>query len=289
MNAIRFSRAVVMSAMVLVRVCPLFWDSPVTRPATQPAGYTLVWSDEFDTPGRPDPAKWTYESGFVRNNEPQLYTDRPANVRVEGGCLVIEARHEHVANPRQNSESRGRNKQAFAEYTSACVTTKGLASWTYGRIEVRASLPNGKGDWPAIWMLGTKKTPAERAPAWPLNGETDIMELWGARDPQIVQSHLIWASHGRTKAEGKSFKVADPGAFHVYAAEWFPDRLDFFVDGVMFKSVKTATPGKIDGDAFQRPQYLLLNLALEPDETKINPAIFPQTMRVDYVRIYQKQ
>jgi beta-glucanase (GH16 family) len=277
--------------LLLFLITPMIGQTPAPAAMSQPTlpGWTLAWSDEFNTPGKPDPKKWTYETGFVRNNEPQLYTDRSENVRVEDGCLVIEARKERFANPRQNDKSNGRNKQAFADYTSACITTFGLESWTYGRIEVRAKIPNGKGAWPAIWTLGTKKDEKERPPRWPLNGENDIMELWGARDPHIVQSHLICSSHGKYNSEGKSFKIDDPAnTFHVYACETYPDRVDYLVDDQLFESIKTDTPGRVDGDAFHRPQYLLLNVALEPNETDIDPAIFPTKMLVDYVRIYQK-
>ena len=265
---------------------------PATSPATAPAGYRLVWHDEFDTPGKPDPAKWTYERGFVRNREPQVYTDRPANVRVADGCLVIEARREHVANPKYDPAATHReNRQQYAEYSSACLTTEGLASWTYGRLEVRAKLPNARGAWPAIWMLGTTDDPAvDRPPPWPACGETDVMELWGSRDPDRVEGHLIWAKAGRTAAEGAKQHVDAPdGQFHVYAAEWTPAGVDFAVDGRLYKTVRTDTAGKIDGDAFRRPQYLLLNLAVEPRPVKVDDAAFPQRYVVDWVRFYQKQ
>ena len=121
--------------------------------------WKLVWSDEFDKPGLPDPAKWGYEEGFLRNNEAQYYTrGRPENARVENGMLVIKARKEHFPNPRYlpgSAQTGRRNNREFAEYTSASLTTRGKTSWTHGRVEVRAKLPSGRGTWPAIWMLGT--------------------------------------------------------------------------------------------------------------------------------------
>src|ERR1043165_10037106 len=116
--------------------------------------WRLVWSDDFDKPGAPDAAKWTYEKGFVRNQELQYYTaDRRENARIENGNLVIEARHETFANAsfKQGSNSWMTN-QKEAQYTSACLITKKLKSFYYGKVEVRAKLPSGKGTWPAIWM-----------------------------------------------------------------------------------------------------------------------------------------
>ncbi len=259
-------------------------------PAVPPPGYQLVWSDDFNYIGPPDPEKWTYELGFVRNNEPQIYTDRLENARVEGGHLIIEARKEKTKNPKFDPQSKNASRrQEFADFTSASITTAGKASWTYGRFEVRAKLPNAKGDWPAIWMLGDARNDESHRMEWPLCGETDIMELWGARDPDVVQAHLIWQHNQKVVAEGGPLKIENPSTtWHVYAVEWFPDRMDFFVDDKMYRSIKTDTPGKIDGKAFQRPQYLLLNLALEPKRSRIDESVFPQQYLIDYVRVYQK-
>jgi len=129
--------------------------------------WKLVWSDEFDRPGLPDPAKWGYEKGFVRNQEKQYYTEaRKENARVEGGMLIIESRREEYRN---------------AHYTSASLTTQGTASWTYGRMEMRAKLPTGRGIWPAFWMLGINESQV----GWPACGEIDIMELVGFH-PEVV-------------------------------------------------------------------------------------------------------
>src|SRR5690348_5754560 len=138
------------------------------------ANWKLVWSDEFEQPGLPDPAKWNYEEGFIRNNEAQFYTtNRSENARVENGMLVIEARKERFKNPAFDPEAKGRGgprrNREYAEYTSASLTTRGKASWTYGRIEVKAKLPTARGTWPAIWTLGTN-----RQAGWPACGEIDI-------------------------------------------------------------------------------------------------------------------
>jgi beta-glucanase (GH16 family) len=119
--------------------------------------WELVWSDEFDRPGAPDPEKWRYEEGFVRNKELQYYTrERRENARVEDGALVIEARRERMANPRHDpkaGEGDWAARREQAEYTSASLTTQGVAAWARGRVEVRAKLPTGRGLWPAIWLL----------------------------------------------------------------------------------------------------------------------------------------
>ena len=131
-------------------------------------GWTLVWADEFDRDGLPDPAKWTYEKGFVRNKEAQYYTvSRAENARVESGRLIIEGRKEAYTAPDGKT----------ASYTAASVTTDGTFALTYGRVEVKAKLPRGRGMWPAIWMLGT----SIHGIGWPRCGEIDIMEAWANR------------------------------------------------------------------------------------------------------------
>src|SRR5690242_14893919 len=142
--------------------------APGQPPSPQPGGYRLVWSDEFDRDGAPDPSHWSYDvgGGGWGNNELEFYTnDRRENARVENGSLIIEARRE----PWENRS-----------YTSARLVTKGKGDWTYARIEVRAKLPRGRGSWPAIWTLGSK-TPF----TWPDDGEIDIMEHVGF-DPGVI-------------------------------------------------------------------------------------------------------
>src|SRR5215469_12052083 len=160
--------------MRFVLLCGLFAAllSPVYA-----ADWKLVWSDEFDKPGLPDSTKWGYETGFVRNHEKQFYTGgRRENARVENGTLIIEARKEQYKD---------------AEYTSASLTTQGKASWAYGRIEMRAKLPTGRGIWPAFWMLGTGHGKGVK---WPDCGEIDIMELVGFH-PETVEAHCHTAKY----------------------------------------------------------------------------------------------
>jgi len=175
-------------------------------PASAPE-WKLVWSDEFDKPGLPDPAKWGYESGFIRNNEQQFYTrERKENARVEGRMLIIEARKERFRTPdlslAANDQRRGARSREFAEYTSASLTTRGKVSWSYGRIEVRAKLPSGRGTWPAIWTLGTNS----RQVGWPACGEIDIMEFVGF-EPGFIHANIHTRKYNHVQKTGKGSQI----------------------------------------------------------------------------------
>jgi beta-glucanase (GH16 family) len=250
------------------------------------AKWELVWSDEFDYEGPPDPAKWGYEEGFVRNREMQYYTrSRPENARVQNGTLVIEGRKERFPNPRYSpgSSSWTRNRE-FAGYTAASLITRGKASWTYGRIEVRAKLPEGKGVWPAIWTLGTNM-PTVR---WPGCGEIDIMEFVG-HDPVHVYGTVHYSRDGQHKSSGGKHRTERPFAsFHVYALEWRPDRLDFLFDERQYHTFHLNAAGEGPDNPFRKPHYLLLNLALGGEwGREIDDSILPQKYLVDYVRVYK--
>jgi beta-glucanase (GH16 family) len=256
--------------------------------------WKLVWSDEFDYTGRPDPKRWTNEVGFVRNQEAQFY--RAENARVENGKLIIEARQERFKNPsyrpttRTNSVPvrRGRFNPEFAEYTSASLTTEKLASWKYGRVEVRAKHPQGRGVWPAIWMLGVNN----RQVGWPRCGEIDIMEYVGF-DPDTIHANIHTAKYNHVKKTGKGsqLKMKEPfNDFHNYVMEWFPDRMDFFVDEKKYFTFQKEADATVDAWPYDQPFYLMLNLAIGGEwgaQKGIDAAIFPQRYEIDYVRIYQ--
>jgi beta-glucanase (GH16 family) len=251
--------------------------------AVSPADYTLVWADEFrqDPDGLPDPKKWDYEEGFVRNHEAQYYTRaRKENARVENGQLVIEARKELFPNPTAHGPKE-------AQYTSASLETFGKASWTYGRIEVRAKLPAGKGVWPAIWTLGINEK--DRAVGWPRCGENDIMELVG-KEPGIIHGTVHYFVDGKHASKGAQMSLAHPETdFHVYSTEWTPDRIDLFVDDTKYFSFAVRTADNDHPNPFRKPHYLILNLALGGAwGGPIDDTIFPQRMTIDYVRVYQK-
>ncbi|MGO8678907.1 MAG: family 16 glycosylhydrolase [Limisphaerales bacterium] len=257
------------------------------------ANWKLVWSDEFDNPGLPDPAKWGYETGFVRNNEAQYYTlQREENARVQDGMLIIEARKEEFKNPDYDPNAAGQGKGAgrrgreSAHYTSASLTTRGKASWTSGRVEVRAKLPKGRGTWPAIWMLGTN-----RAAGWPACGEIDIMEEVGY-EPGIVQAHIHTGKYNHVKntSKGDRITIADASdAFHVYAVQWNKDQMDFYVDDQKYFTYRNEGTGS-DAWPFDKDQYLILNLAIGGawgGAKGVDDSIFPQRFYIDYVRVYQ--
>lgn len=235
--------------------------------------WQLVWHDEFNYQGLPDKSKWTYEQGMVRNNEAQYYTvDRLKNARVEQGNLIIQAHKEKYKN---------------AEYSSASLTTKGIQDWTYGRIEVKAKVPTGTGTWAAIWMLGSNfpETP------WPLCGEIDLMENVGF-DPNVVHGniHTEKFNHAMGTNKGNGIQLAQPyNEYHVYAVEWFEDRIDFYVDDN--KHFTFENDGQdVESWPFDKPQYLILNLAIGGSwggEHGIDDSIFPQKLEIDYVRVYQ--
>jgi beta-glucanase (GH16 family) len=236
------------------------------------ADWKLVWSDEFDKDGAPDPAKWTYEEGLIRNRELQYYTaDRRENARVEGGHLVVEARRETWKN---------------AEYTSASVITKGKAEWQYGRIEVRAKLPGGRGTWPAIWMMPNV------AMKWPDKGEIDIMENVGF-EPDVIHANIHTQAYNHVKRTNKGAKtvVEKPDqSFHVYALEWTPEKMDFFVDKTLYFSYANEKNGPAVWP-FDKPFYLILNVAVGGawgGQKGVDASAFPRRMEVDYVRVYQR-
>ncbi len=235
-----------------------------------PLKWKLVWSDEFERPGLPDPAKWGYETGLVRNNELQYYTaSRPENARVEGGRLIIEARKE---------EWEG------SHYTSASLHTLGKASWRYGRLEVRAKLPAARGTWPAFWTLGENYPEVN----WPRCGEIDILEHV-AHHPGVIFSNIHYGDPSHHNAKGFLVVPDVTCAFHVYAVEWHADHLDFMVDGRIYFTCRKEDSR--DGTwPFDHPHYLILNLAVGGvwgGEMGIDADSYPQRYEVDYVRVYE--
>lgn len=239
-----------------------------------PAKLKLVWAEEFNVDGLPDPTTWGYEVGLIRNQEAQYYTaGRSENARVEGGCLVIESRKEDYAG---------------ATYTSASINTLGQREFSYGRIEVRAKIPTGVGSWPAIWMMGTDIAQS----GWPECGEVDIMENVGYEPDTIYATvHSPGSVHdpGRVDKGGQITVPTPYAGFHVYALEWRPDCLDFFVDGHRYFSYAKDSRYP-DYWRFGKPFYLLLNTAIGGTwggQQGIDDRIFPLRYFIDYVRYYQ--
>ena len=239
-----------------------------------PSRWELVWADEFETPGRPDPSKWTPEEGYLRNGEAQFYTrDRAENARVEDGNLVIEARKDNW------------NGKPI---TSASLRTKDKQSFLYGRIEARAKIPTGRGTWPAVWTLGENVKTA----GWPACGEIDILENVGF-DPKRIHANVHCAAYNHMKKNGKGNAITTEAPwqdFHVYAAEWYEDRIEFFFDDTRyFVYRKEDTAGAWP---FAEPHFLILNLAIGGGwggVKGIDDTLFPHRYEIDYVRYYQEK
>jgi beta-glucanase (GH16 family) len=271
------------SALVVVPVSA----APATASAPG-SKWELVWSDEFDRDGLPNPAKWNYEDGFVRNQEKQYYTrGRKENARVEHGMLVIEGRKEQFKNPRFKAGSANApGADEYAGYTAASLITSRKASWLYGRIDVRAKLPQGQGVWPAIWMLGDNVNTV----GWPRCGEIDIMEFVG-HDPNHVHATVHYSLDGKHKSSGSRLRTPAPyNDFHIYAMEWNNDRMDFFFDDQKYHTFDLKAADEKGENSFRKPQFLMINLALGGSwGGKIDDAIMPQKFLIDYVRVYKEK
>lgn len=268
---------IIMRKILLLNL--LCWTAMVVAGSTE---WELIWSDEFDRDGLPDKSKWDYEGGFVRNKEAQYYTSgRKENARVENGNLIIEARKEKFHNPLFNQNSGDwAKKSEFADYTSASV--KSRASWLFGRIEMRARLPRGAGVWPAFWTLGT-------GGRWPQDGEIDIMEFVG-KEPDKIYANIHYSKDGVHACKPGMLNVPSSGKdFHVYAAEWFPDRIDFYFDNNKYHTTWLEQTRSRELQPFGKPHYILINFALggEWGGPLIDDSVLPQQYIIDYVRVYK--
>ncbi|MCF7825136.1 MAG: glycoside hydrolase family 16 protein [Candidatus Marinimicrobia bacterium] len=240
--------------------------------------WQIIWQDEFDGPQgqSPDSTRWVYdtwgnESGWG-NNQLEYDTDRPENVSLDGeGHLAIVAREESYG---------GLN------YTSARITTQGLFELTYGRFEARIYLPWGQGLWPAFWLLGDDFNTA----GWPYCGEIDIMEYRG-QEPRIIHGTIHGPGYSGAQGVGTSYTLTNARFdtdFHTFSIEWNLENISWFVDGELYQTI---TSNDVPGDwVYDHPFFIILNLAVggnyvgPPNEN----TIFPQTMLVDYVRVYQE-
>jgi beta-glucanase (GH16 family) len=229
---------------------------------------TLVFSDEFNTNGAPDPAKWGYDigtgSGGWGNNELQYYTSRPENVIVQGGVLKINALKESYLG---------------SAYTSARLLSKSKYSFKYGRIEVRAKFPTGVGTWPAAWMLGDNISSV----GWPACGEIDIVEHLG-RDLNKIYGTLHYPGRSGGNADGNTILVpAATTAFHTYAVEWSASSVKIFVDAQLYHTVPNSP-----SLPFNQNFFILLNMAMGGNfGGAVDPAFTNATYEIDYVRVYQ--
>ncbi|MBM3153622.1 MAG: glycoside hydrolase family 16 protein [Chloroflexi bacterium] len=272
---------------LLLSACTM---TPATTPPSElPGGWALVWSDEFDGPAgaAPDPAKWNYDLGGHGwgNQEWEYYTDSPENAALDGtGNLVITARA--MDNPDASDLDCWYGP---CKFTSARLLTQDKFDFTYGRVEARLKIPFGQGIWPAFWMLGNDIPGA----GWPACGEIDIMENIG-REPGIVHGTLhgpgFYGADGISSAYSLPDGAAFSADFHVYAIEWEADEVRWYVDGNLYGTVRKSQFSETQRWVFDHPFFIILNVAVGggwpgyPDAT----SAFPQTMLVDYVRVYQK-
>jgi beta-glucanase (GH16 family) len=247
------------------------------------AQYKLVWSDEFSYTGLPDSTKWSYDVGGNGwgNNELEFYTKADtSNAVVRNGNLYITARKQQTTTPTATI-------RLARPYTSARLVTKMKGDWLYGRIEVRAKLPIGRGLWPAIWMLPTDW----KYGGWPASGEIDIMENVGFMPDSVFGSiHTKSFNHIIHTQKTKGLFLNDLGtAFHVYAVEWDAKQIRFLVDGNVYLKFDNTGNGFAEWPFDQR-FHLLLNVAVGGGwggQKGMDDTVFPRAMVVDYVRIYR--
>jgi beta-glucanase (GH16 family) len=260
--------------------------------------YRLVWSDEFDVDGRPS-KDWTFERGFVRNQELQWY--QAENTYVKDGCLVIEGRREHRKNPNYEAGSNDwRMNREFIEYTSSSLTTRLSQQFVYGRYEVCAKIPVASGSWPAIWLLGNKWE-------WPQNGEIDMMEYYIKDGQPSILANACWSSAERWQAVWDSVvtpfshftekDLAWADKFHIWRMDWDKDFIRLYLDDELLneidlsKTINGGYNGNVENPFSNNvpgfKHYLLLNLALGSNGGEPDIAQFPLRYYIDYVRVYQ--
>ncbi len=248
------------------------------QPVADSSYGTLVWSDEFDYEGLPDPARWSFDTAGNAwgwgNNELQCYTaGELRNAEVKDGILTITAQRE--------------DRDGF-RYTSARLVTRGHGDWLYGRVEVRARLPAGRGVWPAIWMLPSGETSG----GWPSGGEIDIMENVGY-DPATIHGTIHTEAYNHLKGTQRGASTEVPGCsegFHLYAVEWEPDEIRFYADGKHFFTFPNEGATYREWP-FDKPFHLILNVAVGGSwggQHGVDDSVFPAVMAVDWVRIWQK-
>jgi beta-glucanase (GH16 family) len=262
---------------------------------TSESQYKLVWSDEFNGNGVVDAANWSFENGFVRNEEVQWY--QSGNAIQQGGNLIIEGRKENPINTRLNpnyvaGSTDWKKSRKYINYTSSSIKSVGKQSWLYGRFEIRAKITNLTGTWPAIWTLGNSCE-------WPSNGEVDIMENYGGN----ILANFAWGTNTKWDAKWDAVKLntintfvsKDPNwlsKFHIWTLDWDANKMSIYLDDQLINEINLSAT--INGTAacagenpFRKKQYLLLNLALGAAGGSVTNLAFPTQYLIDYVRVYQ--
>ena len=266
-------------------------QAPISLEKADYTGWELIWSDEFNQNGRPDDSKWNYETGFVRNQEPQWY--QAQNARCQDGLLIIEGKKEVVPNPHYKEDSPDwKLNRKEAQYSSASLTTKQKFSWLYGRFETRAKFAPIEGMWPAFWTVGLEEV-------WPQRGEIDIMEYYKSH----YLANLCWGS--KTKGQGKwsttrtplsKLQELDPQwaeKFHVYRMDWDENFISLYADDILLnktplENIRNEGHKKVQ-NPFRQPHQIILNLALGGTGGSLKDMTSPRPFLVDYVRVYQRK
>ncbi|HEV2331229.1 MAG TPA: glycoside hydrolase family 16 protein [Verrucomicrobiae bacterium] len=282
------------SARIVLCVCFVLTVSALA--ARSADHWTLVWHDEFNKNGPPDPANWSYETGFVRNGESQWY--QPDNAYCTNGLLIIEARREHRRNPGYVAGGGDwRTAREWIAYTSASITTRGLHEFRYGKFEMRARIDTRPGSWPAFWTLGAGFNDANQDASplpWPDCGEIDIMEYYAGNVLANFAYRLPGKRFATWSAVKKPIKQFDADKwskeFHIWTMEWDETKIDLLLDGKLMNHFDVKDANKAaGGNPFRRPLYLKLNQAIggtqggDPSHT-----VFPIRFEIDWVRVYQR-
>jgi beta-glucanase (GH16 family) len=267
-------------AMFFIPLFSLACSKNSTGPEDSSKGeWQLVWNDEFNYEGLPDLTKWGYDVGGHGwgNHELQYYTNaRKENAQVIDSVLIISALKENY---------QGSN------YSSARLVSTNKGNWTYGRFEIKAWLPWGRGTWPALWMLPTEWTYGNGG--WPDNGEIDIMEHVGYNQGIVHASvhtkAYYWVINTQKTA---TIRIPDcSSAFHVYAMEWYPDSINIFVDNIKYFTFNRESDD-YEVWPFNKDFHFIFNIAVGGDwggQQGVDDTIFPQRMFIDYVRVYKWQ
>ncbi len=269
--------AIAIAILILSQILLFSCGSRPQASVEDPSQWRLVWNDEFESDGEPDPDLWWHQilPPGAFNQELQAYRNQRDNSRVEDGTLIIEARH-------IEGTRRG--------YTSARMTTQFSLNMYLGRIEVRAKLPSALGTWPAIWMLPVS---SEGRTGWPHSGEIDIMEHVGF-DNGVVHASVHTSKHNHPLGNHFTSTLSIPTVndqFHLYAMEWTEDYLDFFVDDKLVGRYNNEHSGW-EAWPFDRPFYLILNIAVGGmwgGQQGVDPEQYPARMLVDFVRVYEER
>jgi beta-glucanase (GH16 family) len=272
-----FSQKIRIDFLFVIVITLCFTSCSSSKKVANNNEWKLTWSDEFNYTGLPDSTKWSYDVGGNGwgNNELEYYTNAsPENASVSNGTLKIKAIHE-------NKDNR--------EYTSARLVTKGKKEFTYGKIEIRAKLPPGRGLWPAIWMLGADAGKV----GWPLCGEIDIMEHVGfEKDSVFGTIHTKAYNHIIGTQKSKKAYIDNPyGQFHLFSIEWTPEKIDFFLDNKLYNHFENEHK-TIAEWPFDSPFFLIINMAVGGGlggKMGVDNSVFPAILEVDYVRVYTHQ